>query len=199
MSESKAKKSNKKEAILETAKVIFSQKGYDGTSMDEIALKTNVPKSLIYYHFKSKEELLYGIIIKFFKEYEMMLSDENGFDESRYLKFIEDNSDFLRVIIMESLKKNSSSAYMFKLVELLMRFESKVTNNKELAEYSLAHERWVTEFFTSIVPSVLFACYKEQWCQHFNTDKGTLEQDFLYAYNQTHVAYHRNMLEKENI
>lgn len=61
------KRTSKREDILETAKRLFSQKGYDDASMDEIALQTGVPKSLIYYHFKGKEELLKAITQRFFR------------------------------------------------------------------------------------------------------------------------------------
>jgi len=198
MAEVKGKQISKKTLILETAKDIFSQKGYDDSSMDEIALKAGVPKSLIYYHFKSKDELLQEVISNFFKEYENLLSTENTLNDCKYLQFLDQNSDFLRVIVIESIKKNDSSSYVFKVVELLMEYESKITGNENLAEYKKSHERWVVEFFTSIVPGVLFACYKEKWCNHFNTDKTALEQDFLSAYNQTHGAYHRSILERKS-
>lgn len=44
--------------ILEAAVQLFSQKGYDATRVNEIAEKAKVTKGLIYYYFKSKEEIL---------------------------------------------------------------------------------------------------------------------------------------------
>lgn len=46
-----------KELIAEKAKIIFEQKGYAGTSMEDIREFTEISKGSIYYHFKSKEEL----------------------------------------------------------------------------------------------------------------------------------------------
>lgn len=46
-----------KELIAEKAKIIFEQKGYAGTSMEDIREFSEVSKGSIYYHFKSKEEL----------------------------------------------------------------------------------------------------------------------------------------------
>ena len=37
----------------------FNQKGYKGTSLDEIASSLDVTKGAFYYHIKNKEELLY--------------------------------------------------------------------------------------------------------------------------------------------
>lgn len=47
-----------KERILNASIRLFSQKGYDGTRVSEIAEAAQVTKALIYYYFKSKEEIL---------------------------------------------------------------------------------------------------------------------------------------------
>lgn len=192
------KNPGKKELILETAKSIFSQKGYDDASMDEIALNAGIKKSLIYYHFKSKEELLQEVIGKFYMEYELLLSNDSEIGDVKYLRFLDDNSDFLRVILIESIKKNCLRNSMFKIIELLMEYESKITGNKKLTDYSQAHERWVTEFFTSIIPGALFACYKDIWCSYFDTDQATLQKDFLSAYHKTHGEYHKNEMREKS-
>jgi len=46
-----------REKILKTAGRLFSQRGYFGVSMDEIAQEVGVAKSALYYHFESKEAL----------------------------------------------------------------------------------------------------------------------------------------------
>jgi len=47
-----------KERIIEAAKQLFSQKGYDATRVNDIASVANVNKALIYYYFKSKQDIL---------------------------------------------------------------------------------------------------------------------------------------------
>jgi TetR/AcrR family transcriptional regulator len=51
-----------KEKILDTALVEFAEKGYEGARVDRIAIEAGVNKALIYYHFKSKEELYVATI-----------------------------------------------------------------------------------------------------------------------------------------
>ncbi len=53
----------KREAILSCAKRLFARKGYDATSMDEVSKCADVNKALIYYHFKSKENLYSTILL----------------------------------------------------------------------------------------------------------------------------------------
>lgn len=185
----------KKDIIMNTAKSLFSQKGYDATGMEEIALQAGVPKSLIYYHFKSKDELLNAIIRKFFSEYEQLIkaTDRKQIGTERYFDFLYSNKEFLRIIIVESLKSNMGSVPIFDVVHKVLQHESEVSGDGNLLDYHRSHDRWVAEFFTSVVPFVMFTCYVDDWCDYFKTDMDTAKKDFVSAYRQTHGTYHASM------
>ncbi len=51
-------------AILEAAEGCFSRAGYAGASMREIAERAHVSKSLLHYHFQSKEHLFVEVQIR---------------------------------------------------------------------------------------------------------------------------------------
>lgn len=53
---------NTKEMILEEALKQFSEKGYDGTSMSDIAAPLGISKAALYKHYKSKQEIFDKII-----------------------------------------------------------------------------------------------------------------------------------------
>jgi len=46
------------ERLLAVAVEVFNLRGYDGTSMEDLARATGITKSSIYHHVRSKEELL---------------------------------------------------------------------------------------------------------------------------------------------
>jgi AcrR family transcriptional regulator len=50
-----------REKILDVALELFTDQGFDGTSMREIAERLNISKPAIYYHFASKEEILMAL------------------------------------------------------------------------------------------------------------------------------------------
>jgi AcrR family transcriptional regulator len=50
-----------RERILDVAQDLFTDQGFDGTSMREIAQRLNISKPAIYYHFASKEEILMAL------------------------------------------------------------------------------------------------------------------------------------------
>ncbi|MGJ8455150.1 TetR/AcrR family transcriptional regulator [Pseudothermotoga sp. U03pept] len=49
--------SDARERILEAARAAFSERGFEGVSVEEIAQRAGVRKALIYYYFPSKEVL----------------------------------------------------------------------------------------------------------------------------------------------
>jgi AcrR family transcriptional regulator len=49
--------SQRREAILAAAMVVFGERGYHGASVDDVAQAAGVSKALIYEHFPSKKDL----------------------------------------------------------------------------------------------------------------------------------------------
>ncbi|MBW2661489.1 MAG: helix-turn-helix transcriptional regulator, partial [Deltaproteobacteria bacterium] len=52
---------SKKESILQAATLLFSEKGFRHTSIEEIANMTGVAEGTVFYHFKSKDGLFLAI------------------------------------------------------------------------------------------------------------------------------------------
>ncbi len=55
---------NKKDEILNEAAKLFRRKGFDGTSMQDIAENVGMLKGSIYYYFNSKNEIFREVLIK---------------------------------------------------------------------------------------------------------------------------------------
>jgi AcrR family transcriptional regulator len=51
-----------RQRILEIALRLFTEQGYDGTSLREIADELGVTKAALYYHFRTKEEILQSLM-----------------------------------------------------------------------------------------------------------------------------------------
>lgn len=51
-----------REKLLDSAAKVFAERGYRGTSVDEVAEGAGVTKGALYWHFKSKEELFFALI-----------------------------------------------------------------------------------------------------------------------------------------
>jgi AcrR family transcriptional regulator len=54
-------KSDTRQRILDVALDLFTEQGYDGTSLRQIAEQLGVTKAALYYHFESKEDILMAL------------------------------------------------------------------------------------------------------------------------------------------
>ncbi len=57
-----------KEKITKTALRMFLEKGYENTSLNDIAREVGITKPAIYHHFKNKDQLFHEVLNWFFEE-----------------------------------------------------------------------------------------------------------------------------------
>ncbi|TDQ61572.1 TetR family transcriptional regulator [Maritalea mobilis] len=54
--------------ILDAAMLVFSRSGLQSTKLEEVALAAGVSKATIYLYFKSKEDLIFALMKRFFEQ-----------------------------------------------------------------------------------------------------------------------------------
>jgi AcrR family transcriptional regulator len=80
-----------RQEILRTAARLFQQRGYDATSMNDVAAALKLSKGGLYHHFQSKDEILYEIM-----NHAMEITEERVL---RPVREIADPGDRLRALI----------------------------------------------------------------------------------------------------
>lgn len=79
------KKEMRKQELIKVAYEMFTSKGYENTSVDEIIAKAGIAKGTYYYHFESKEaileEVVQMIIDEGVKNAKMVLETDLGIEE----------------------------------------------------------------------------------------------------------------------
>ena len=71
-----SKRVNRRELIVDTAADLFTQHGYDATSIRQIADQVGVTESALYYHFKEgKRELLREVLECHMPDFQSVLQD----------------------------------------------------------------------------------------------------------------------------
>ncbi|MFA6112301.1 MAG: helix-turn-helix domain-containing protein [Candidatus Latescibacterota bacterium] len=184
--------------ILKAAEAVFAEKGFNAAGVDEIAARAGVTKPLIYYYFRGKEDLLAGLVDGLIAaaaelvqgSFERGVDFESHQDIQRMIAvlhdFIDQRKDLVRIVLMESLKSSAADPPLFRLARALMEPPG-TASNKRTAEESL---HMVTEFFTGIIPIVLFMVFHERWAHSFGVDDHAIHQQFVAAFEQTHIAHH---------
>jgi len=102
----------RREQLIVVAKALFAEKGFDGTSVEEIAARADVSKPVVYEHFGGKEGL-YAVIVD--REVGALLGALSGSLESKahprqlveraalaLLGYIEESPDGFRILVRDS-------------------------------------------------------------------------------------------------
>lgn len=98
---------NTKEMILEEALKQFSRKGYDGTSMSDIAEPLGISKAALYKHYKSKQEIFEKIIEESEVKYKEVLEKLSvHYQDNSRKKLSKSDVDVYSDISAEGLCKN---------------------------------------------------------------------------------------------
>ncbi len=106
---------NTEEHILEVARKVFMENGYDGTSMQMIANEAGINKSLLHYYYRSKDRLFHQIFEKVFSQFvphlgvifmsEMTLEEKVRAFTDRYMDVFLENP-LIPIFVMQELSKN---------------------------------------------------------------------------------------------
>lgn len=120
-----------KERILEEALTLFSQNGYDGTSVEQIAEKVGIKAPSLYKHFKGKEDMLNAIIDNAEARYE-----ESFGSEKHIGKLPESKEAFVRVT-MEKISFTMHDPMIRKIRKFLVQEQFR---SERLAEITTRHQ-----------------------------------------------------------
>src|SRR6478609_10791568 len=64
--------------LIEAAIDLFTQHSFAGTSLQMIADELGLTKAAIYYHFRSREQLLTGVVEPIFRQLETVVDAAEG-------------------------------------------------------------------------------------------------------------------------
>src|SRR5215831_10009921 len=59
--------------IQQVAVELFTEHGYEGTSLREIAERLSVTKAALYYHFKSKEDIIESLVQDYYGQIDELI------------------------------------------------------------------------------------------------------------------------------
>jgi AcrR family transcriptional regulator len=101
----------RREQLLNIGRRLFAERGFEGTSIEEIAAQAGVSKPVVYEHFGGKEGL-YAVVVD--REVERLLTMttallDGGHSRPKFeaaavtlLRYINDNADGFRILVRDS-------------------------------------------------------------------------------------------------
>ncbi len=130
LSKREVNKIKKREILINTAEIVFMEKGFENASIDEIAKKSNLTKRTLYQYFMSKEDLFYAVVLKGFSFLILSFEKEMKKDcdvltkihamNSIYLHFYMDNKAMFQLLNYKpSNQNNVNNSQYYKELEIL--------------------------------------------------------------------------------
>ena len=123
----------RRQQLLDIGRRLFSERGFEGTSIEEIAAQAGVSKPVVYEHFGGKEGL-YAVVVD--REVERLTAVTTALSEGPYskprfeaaavslLRYIEDNADGFRILVRDSSPGAGSGTYGTLLADIAGQVDS---------------------------------------------------------------------------
>lgn len=173
--------------IMQAALKLFSENGFEGCSIREIAMNAGVTHQKITYHFQTKENLFVTVLENAFKDLlsmsaAMIFNPEQQHPIEQFKKHLKkvavyffQNPEFIKIIYQESL---NDSPRMDKIKPMILAYKNNVT--KELVylrEYG---------FGTNITIEQLILIFS-----------GSFQAQFIHPYMHPSIRQKKAMKKKE--
>jgi AcrR family transcriptional regulator len=122
----------RRQQLLDIGRHLFAERGFEGTSIEEIAAQAGVSKPVVYEHFGGKEGL-YAVVVD--REVERLLTmvttllegehNDQKFEAAAValLRYIDENSDGFRILVRDSNPGSVSGTYGTMLSDIAMQVE----------------------------------------------------------------------------
>ena len=122
----------RREQLLDIGRRLFAERGFDGTSIEEIAAQAGVSKPVVYEHFGGKEGL-YAVVVD--REVERlstvtMLLFEGPHSKPKFeaaavslLRYIEENADGFRILVRDSNPSSGSGTFASLISDIASQVE----------------------------------------------------------------------------
>lgn len=128
----------RREQLVAVGRKTFASKGFDGTSVEEIASQAKISKPVIYEHFGGKEGL-YAVIVD--REVHALMSAlEAALDSQQrprmiledsalaLLTYIESNSDGFRILVRDAPQNSTSGSFSSLMGDIAIKVEHLLAN-----------------------------------------------------------------------
>ena len=136
-----------KDRILEEALTLFSENGYDGTGVEQIAEKVGVKAPSLYKHFKGKEDIMNALIDNAEARY------EEYFGSERHIGKLPENREEFIAVTMDRILFTMRDPMIRRIRKFLVQEQFR---NERLAAVTTRHQlEGVQKMYTRILAGMM--------------------------------------------
>jgi AcrR family transcriptional regulator len=187
-----------RERILRVAERVFAEQGFDRARVDEIARQAGVNKALIYYYFKSKEDLLDQLVEQIIEEgkslQKTVLAEMAGLHEAgqklieegvfknvlgKTLDFLLQRKDVLNIVFMQALKTQGKRNPLFRYLDSSIQkpLQNLAGQDGKVPRDEMALS--LQNLYMGFLPLLCFVLLNDKWCLYYAIDQEQARAYFL--------------------
>lgn len=121
----------RKKEILDTAERLFRIKGYDKCTIMDIIKEVGIAKGTFYHYFKSKEEVLDAIVL-------------------RYVDIVRNNAE--EILLIENINPVEKLMRAFMAMQVTNQIDKDLLDNMHRVENALLHQKALNQLVTRMTP-----------------------------------------------
>jgi AcrR family transcriptional regulator len=150
----------RREQLLDIGRHLFAERGFEGTSVEEIAAKAGVSKPVVYEHFGGKEGL-YAVVVD--RETRKLLdSFTSALDGSKprilleqaafaLLDYIEDSADGFRILVRDSPVAASTGTFASLISDVATQVEHLLVDQFRERGFNTKHAPMYAQMLVGMV------------------------------------------------
>ncbi|TMR09331.1 TetR family transcriptional regulator [Nonomuraea turkmeniaca] len=124
--------SERREQLIRISRTLFAEKGFDGTSIEEIAATAQVSKPVVYEHFGGKEGVYAVVVDREMQKLLVMITDALAASHSlikleraalALLQYIEESSEGFRILVRDSHAASGTGTFASLISEIASQVE----------------------------------------------------------------------------
>lgn len=182
----------RREQLLEIGRALFAEKGFDGTSVEEIAARAMVSKPVVYEHFGGKEGL-YAVIVD--REVQRLLVTLTDPLKTRshpkvmvettalaLLDYIEGNTDGFRILVRDSPVAQATGTFSSLIGDVATQVEGVIAEHFRRRRLDPATAPMYAQMLVGMI-----ALTGQWWLESRTPDKATVAAHLVnLAWNGLH-------------
>lgn len=150
----------RREQLISVGRRLFADKGFEGTSVEEIAAKAGVSKPVVYEHFGGKEGL-YAVVVD--REVEQLLSMVTSaltgghprelLEQAAFalLDYIEQSTDGFRILVRDSPVAQSTGSFASLISDIATQVEHILVGQFKQRGYEPKHASLYAQMLVGMV------------------------------------------------
>ncbi|MET9243781.1 TetR family transcriptional regulator [Nonomuraea sp. NPDC003709] len=124
--------SERREQLISISRTLFAEKGFDGTSIEEIAATAQVSKPVVYEHFGGKEGVYAVVVDREMQKLLIMITEALAASHSlikleraalALLQYIEESSEGFRILVRDSHAASGTGTFASLISEIASQVE----------------------------------------------------------------------------